>query len=292
MIEAVVARALFAAVVVLGGCLSVCFGQCQKAAPDATARLTDYVHKKFNRGAADIVIVGDEAVGNSCFRKVRFRSSDPGSAFNIELFASPDYRFLARELMDSLVDPAEEDRQKNAAILAKLIDERNLSRGPKSAPVTLAVFSDFQCPFCAQLAQSLSSGVMAGVGERSRVVFYHVPSPFHPWARAAAEATICAEAQGDEYFWRAHDFVFQNQRGMAADTVQKRVTEELASVPGFDVNVFRSCLQENRAKPVLDRDADLARELGITGTPTVFVNSQRVTGYRPTEILRLVEQPR
>jgi len=67
----------------------------------------------------------------------------------LELFAAPDLRFLTRDLLDTTVDPVVEERKKAEALAAGLTRGDVPARGKADAPVTIAVFSDFQCPYCA-----------------------------------------------------------------------------------------------------------------------------------------------
>ena len=83
--------------------------------------------------------------------------------------------------------------------------------GPASAPITVVVFSDFECPFCAR-GRSLTSDLRAQFEGDVRVVWRNFPLPGHRHARQAAEAAMEVRAQrGDAAFWRYHDILFAHQ---------------------------------------------------------------------------------
>src|SRR5690606_726987 len=88
-------------------------------------------------------------------------------------------------------------------------------RGPDDALVTIAVFSDFECPFCSRVIPTMDS-LVERYGRDLRIVWRNNPLPFHQNAPGAAAAALEAYAQrGDEGFWRMHDVLFENQRALA-----------------------------------------------------------------------------
>ena len=91
------------------------------------------------------------------------------------------------------------------------VGKDNPSKGPTKAPVTVQVFSDFQCPFCSRVLPTLAQIEKKYAG-RVRVVWRNMPLSFHGDARLAAQAAMEAHAQkGDGGFWKMHDLLFANQ---------------------------------------------------------------------------------
>jgi len=208
----------------------------------------------------------------------------------MELIASPDFRFLTSELLDSRLDPAEEALRQARAIAKKLTAGDAASLGPKDAPVTLVLFSDFQCPFCSQMAAGLMREIIPADGDKIRLIFRNFPLPMHTWARAAAEATACARKQSDDYFWPLHDYIFAHQRELTIDNMASRVSQQASTVDGFDLLRFKSCVDQKETASMVDQDLALGGEMKVNGTPTLFINGQRVAGYRAEEIRTLIRE--
>lgn len=151
--------------------------------------------------------------------------------------------------------------------------------GPRGAPVTVVVFSDFQCPYCNRGRHVIADLVTAHPAQ-VRVVWRNLPLPRHPQAPAAAEAALEAFAQGgDALFWRYHDLLFGHQEHLARADL-----ERYATLAGMDVARLREALDGGVHRAALDADRALAERLGVDGTPAFFVNGTLVSGAQPIEV--------
>lgn len=142
--------------------------------------------------------------------------------------------------------------------------------GPKTARVTLEVWSDFQCPYCARGAATVAQ-LRQKYGDRIRIVFRNAPLPMHGNARLAAAAAMAAHEQGR--FWEFHDALFANQHSL-----DRASLEALAGKMGLDLVRFRQSLDTNKWGSYLDLDISEMNRRGIQGTPTFFVNDQAIVG--------------
>src|SRR6266511_3362530 len=149
--------------------------------------------------------------------------------------------------------------------------DRDHSRGPDDAPVTLVEYGDFECPYCGR-AEPVLRELLADFGDELRFVFRHLPlADVHPRASLAAEAAEAAGAQGK--FWEMHDLLFAHQDALAPlDLV--RYAEEL----GLDVGRVRGELRRRAYAPRVAEDVSSADASGVSGTPTFFVNGKRHHG--------------
>ncbi|MBC8074235.1 MAG: thioredoxin domain-containing protein, partial [Deltaproteobacteria bacterium] len=147
--------------------------------------------------------------------------------------------------------------------------------GSSDARVTVVVFSDFQCPFCARVQPTLDELQNAYKGD-VRVVAKHNPLAFHPNAMIAARAAEAAGKQGK--FWEMHDKLYANPKALA-----QRDLEGYAKELKLDVSAFR---RDMDAKDVQDRigaHVAQAKQLGASGTPSFFVNGRVLVGAQPLE---------
>jgi len=253
------------------------------------SRLAAYIHTKYKIPISVPIQVTEEGtVGEACFHKLSFQAQGGARRFRVELFASPDFQYLTRELLDAKADPMAARRQQRA--LAADLTRGNLPvEGAAKAAATLVVFSDFQCPYCAKMADILKS-LMATDRDKVRVIYHYFPLAMHPWAHPAAEAAACAQEQSNEAFWSLHDFLFAHQIDLTVDNVRQKATEHVRSIAGFDSDKFGGCLTEQRTAAQVETDLAFGNEIGIQGTPTVFLNGQRIDVVGPEQLRTLAHQ--
>ena len=151
-------------------------------------------------------------------------------------------------------------------------------RGNRLAPVTIVVFSDFQCPYCSRLANTLEK-VQEIYGEDVRIVFKNAPLSFHAHARLAAEVgNAVFMLKGPEAFWRYHDLAFRRQKQIAPDTIRG-----WAMAAGTDSRDVEEGLASKKWSAKVERDEAVSKRLGVVGTPASFVNGAAVSGAQPFE---------
>ena len=154
-------------------------------------------------------------------------------------------------------------------------------KGPKDAPVTLVEFTDFHCPFCGRAVATLKD-VMREYDGKIRWVFRDFPiAGLHPRAPKAAEAARCAGEQGK--FWEYHDLLFEGQ-SQATIKDLKRSAEQLK----LDPKSFGQCLDSGKHQAAVEADVQEGARLGVTGTPTFFINGRILVGAQPLESFRRI----
>ncbi|MCS6898861.1 MAG: thioredoxin domain-containing protein [Polyangiaceae bacterium] len=150
--------------------------------------------------------------------------------------------------------------------------------GPDTAMVTIVLFSDFQCPFCKRVEDTLKE-VKKAYGDKVRFVWKDQPLPFHPRAKPAAVLAREAMAQkGPKAFWEAHDKLFAS-----APKLEDADLENLAKELGLDVAKFKDALAKDKYKDVIEADQNLADDMNASGTPHFFINGIRLVGAQPLE---------
>lgn len=146
-------------------------------------------------------------------------------------------------------------------------------RGDAKAPVTIEEFGDFQCPPCAKLAGPMKQ-LEKLYGSQMRVIFRQFPLAMHPHAYPAALAAEAAGFQGR--FWEMHDLLYREQASWSKSQDVRALFNGYAGMLGLNLDRFKTDMDSPAAKERVASDQKRAGELGITTTPTVFVNGRKV----------------
>src|SRR3954471_13029704 len=150
-------------------------------------------------------------------------------------------------------------------------ESRDHIQGPRSAPVTLVEYGDFECPYCGE-AYGILQELHARVGEQVRLVFRNFPlTQVHPHAERAAEAAEAAAAHGR--FWPAHDMLYEHQDALEDDDLIA-----YAAQLGLDLDRFQIDLAQGTYADRVREDFMSGVRSGVNGTPTFFVNGRRHDG--------------
>ena len=171
--------------------------------------------------------------------------------------------------------------------LANPPDAEGSAWGPADAPVLIEEFSDFQCPFCGRFALETGPQLIEAYAGTGLVRFDYRHFAFiGPESQRAAEAAECAAEQGA--FWPYHDIVFANQQGENRGAFRDEALLAFAEAAGLDPEAFQACLDSGRYRDVVLQESAEARQRGVTGTPTFFINGQKVEGAQPYEVFRRI----
>jgi protein-disulfide isomerase len=155
-------------------------------------------------------------------------------------------------------------------------------RGPANAPLTIVLFSDFQCPYCTRVEKTLER-VRAQYGDKVRIVWKDSPNlEIHQEALTAHEAARAAGEQG--HFWEMHDKIFS--RPFA---IHRAMLDKYALELGLDMDRYRSALETGKFRAAIQQDTAYGVSLaGQGGTPAVFINGRLLPGAFPFETFRQV----
>jgi protein-disulfide isomerase len=154
------------------------------------------------------------------------------------------------------------------------------AKGPKNAPLTMVIFSDFQCPFCKRVEPTLTQ-IEKEYGGKVRQVWKNYPLPFHNNAEPAAEAAMAAGAQGK--FWEMHDKLFENNTALDRPNLEK-YAQEL----GLNMAKFKADLDSQKYKSVIEAETKEGQAVGVNGTPAVFINGRKISGAYPFETFKKI----
>ena len=147
------------------------------------------------------------------------------------------------------------------------------SLGPSNAPVKIVEFADFQCPFCGRVEPTVNQ-ILKTYGNKVELIYVNFPLPIHPYAFQAAQAAECAGQQGK--FWQYHNALFANQSKLDVKDLKA-----LAGKVGLKTKEFDTCLDQGKSKEAVERDAQEGQKLGVTGTPSFFINGRLLVGAQP-----------
>lgn len=149
------------------------------------------------------------------------------------------------------------------------------SLGPEDAPIVIIEFSDFNCRFCRQFHQETFEALLDKYPDQILFVYRDFPITSQE-SFYAAQAAQCAYEQGN--FWDFHDLLFSGTLPLGTEAY-----ETYAHELGLDAEELLNCIETERFAEEVAADAAFASSIGLTGTPTFFVNGIPMIGAQPLE---------
>jgi protein-disulfide isomerase len=163
------------------------------------------------------------------------------------------------------------------------------AKGPAKAAATIVEFSDLQCPHCKEAQPTVDKLLAEEPG--ARFVFQQFPLPMHNWAAKAAGYADCVGRTSNDAFWKFVEGTYAEQANITESNADEKLTE-IADKSGVKGSDMATCSVKPDTKTRIDQSIALGQAVGVTGTPTLFINGRRIGNVAqvPMEILKgLVE---
>jgi protein-disulfide isomerase len=205
------------------------------------------------------------------FNRVVVRAANGQVSQDFPLFVSKDGKKIVQgNVFDLGQNPFKTD-------LDKIKTEGAPSFGTPGATVVIVEFSDYQCPYCKDEAQTLRQNLLSAYPTQVRLYFKDFPlEQIHDWSKPAALAGRCISQQDPLAYWRYHDWIFANQASMKADALKDRVLEWAKSEKEIDALKLGRCIDTKATAPEVEKTIAEGRALGVNSTPTLFINGRRI----------------
>jgi protein-disulfide isomerase len=193
-------------------------------------------------------------------------------------------RVIAELLIDNLRTGRDElELRRLASKATRALTPQSISVGGRpvygrsSAPVTIVVFADFECPHCAREAPKVRRVVDESKG-KAKLVYKHYPLSHHPGAKRAAAASEAVFAQNPKAFWEFHAWIFANQGKLFSDppALDGKLREKAAQL-GLNMARYDGFVRNERGVGNVQSDHSDGRRAGVSSTPAVFVNGRHVS---------------
>lgn len=208
-----------------------------------------------------------------------------------------DYEFLLAKDRKTLLRVTKIDLTKDpyADVMKKIDVTGRPTRGAKDAKVVAINYDDFQCPFCSRMHSVLFPTLFKEYGDRVLFIYKDYPlDEIHPWAIHAAVNANCLAAQNADAYWDFADYVHSNQKEINSDKGpggQNAALDKLATLQGqkhnLDATKLQACVKAQDDKAVRASQAE-GDKVGVSATPAMFVNGQKIDGAVPIESMRAV----
>ena len=240
--------------------------------PTISWKVTD-IHASEVPGLADVSVV---------------LTNSQGSNQNRLLVSSDGKHAIAGDIMPFGAKPFEDARIK----LEKGVN--GPGKGAAKAPITIVEFSDMQCPHCAKAAPAVDK-LLAQVPE-AHFVFQNFPLPMHDWAEKAAGYVDCvgralagqtaAGETGNEAVWKFIQKTFDEQANITASNADEKL-KAIATASGTNADEIAACAVKPDTQARIQASLALGKSVGVTGTPTLFINGRNASGY-PVEVQKKI----
>ena len=272
--------------------LLLCVGcSAQSSAPassDLNQRIDRQIHATFNLPADVKVTIGAPKPSEfPNYDTVPITLSKDEKTQVMEFLLSKDGKTLMRVTKIDLTKDPYAETMKKIDVTGRPV------RGNPDAKVTIVNYDDFECPFCSRMHTTLMSEVMQQYGDKVKIIYKDYPLPMHPWAIHAANDANCLAKEGGKGYWDFADYVHANQRAIngTQKDVQNSFTEldhitmDIGRKNGADATRLQACVKA-QSDSMVKASMSEGDSVGVSATPTMFVNGQRLEGAVDIEEVR------
>lgn len=276
-------RSLFMLLLICLGCVA------QSAPPDLARKIEHQVRSFYNLPSDVKVTIGAITPSSEMpgYDSVPIKLDGDGKQKDYTFLLSKDRTTLFRlTKFDLNKDPYSEVMNK--------IDVKGLpTRGAKDGKVVVVNFDDFECPYCAAMHRTLFPEILKEYGDR--VTFIYKDDPLveiHPWALHAAVDANCLAAQNVDAYWDFADYIHANKQEVDKEkspSARFDAVDKITALQGQRHNVDTAKLQacmKAQNEDAVRASMKLADDLGVNGTPALFINGRKIDGAVPIDEVR------
>ena len=159
------------------------------------------------------------------------------------------------------------------------------AKGPAKAAVTIVEFSDMQCPHCAKAAPAIEQ--LLAQEPDARFVFQNLPLPMHNWAEKAAGYIECVGRAPNDAVWKFIQKTFDEQANITEANADEKL-KAIATASGANGDEIAACAVKPDTKAKIEASIALGKSVGVTSTPTLFINGRNFPGAASVDVLKKV----
>lgn len=186
----------------------------------------------------------------------------------------------------------------NGSSTASLDLEGEPYMGSDDANITVVEFGDYRCPVCEQFHSRVLPRLEQNYIDNGQVKFYFVNFAFldrnfpGDTSETAAVASECVYNQDEDQFWDFYDALYENQGAENEDWATEDYMAELfnQSTSGLDYSEFQTCVADKETLQEVRQDTRMGRSAGVTGTPSIYVNGDKLSSWGYSSVARAVEE--
>lgn len=151
--------------------------------------------------------------------------------------------------------------------------------GDEDAPVTMVVFEDYECPFCKRFEEGAFPQIKEEYVDSGqvKVIWKDYPLRIHPWAGPSAMAMECVYREDNAAFWEIKKDIFDQQSELSVENAESKIIG-WAEREGVSNESIQTCMDQDSVVSEIEGDMT---EGGRLGTPTAFINGQKISGAQP-----------
>jgi protein-disulfide isomerase len=159
------------------------------------------------------------------------------------------------------------------------------AKGPAKAPVMIVEFSDMQCPHCKQAEPNIEK--LLAQEPDVHFVFQNFPLPVHNWSEKAAGYVDCVGRASNDAVWKFIQKTFEEQSNITEANADEKL-KTIATDSGVKGEEIASCAAKPETKARIVASVELGKSVGVTGTPTLFINGRLLSGAAPVDLLKKI----